>query len=438
MEAPPRVTTTKKTKKRRSPQGNGRAGPSRSSGGARKKSKHAASGSASPRWLPVHTTFKAHLEAALRESLRAALKCSPSAPAPPNFDSDVAWLLSTREAFSFCLKLDRSDGAMKAICEKLFSFLQEAKQRRSDLEKGVRVRMVELEREAFSDKKLRWEATEITVRVPPGSFLSPNMGMKFGRPMVPSTPDGLYVSGFAPDMMGQPGPIERAGSVCVGDVITKFTPGNGSGKAAVQAAINMFVNMSVLRLMNAGGMMMAMPGMMAMPPAAESVTLVVHRLDAASQAKVDAMRARALAPGRMSMALESPLVDSYARATHATRGEDALWLLNKASVINTILAPLERKEELRVLFKKKRVRLGGECGDQNEDAVEDDSNTVLNPAWTANRPKMYDLFSVPELVNKFIRDGEVGRGRNKTSLKTASQVVNVVMAELKKAGLVSK
>jgi hypothetical protein len=45
---------------------------------------------------------------------------------------------------------------------------------------------------------------------------------------------------------------------------------------------------------------------------------------------------------------------------------------------------------------------------------------------------------VPELVNKYIRDGEVGRGRNKTSLKTASQVVNVVVAELKKAGLVSK
>ena len=179
--------------------------------------------------------------------------------------------------------------------------------------------------------------------------------------------------------------------------------------------------------------MMAMPGMMAMPPAAESVTLRVHRLDAASEEKVDAMRERALAPDRMKMALESPLVDSYARATHATRGEDALWLLNKASVINTILAPLERKEELRGLFKKKKVRLGGGSGEEAEGR-----NTVLNPAWTANRPKMYDLFTVPELVNKFIRDGEVGRGRNKTSLKTASQVVNVVVAELKKVGLVSK
>ena len=48
--------------------------------------------------------------------------------------------------------------------------------------------------------------------------------------------------------------------------------------------------------------------------------------------------------------------------------------------------------------------------------------------------KMYDLFTPDELLQKFIAAGEVGRGRNKTSLKTAKQVYNVVYTELKKTG----
>jgi len=62
---------------------------------------------------------------------------------------------------------------------------------------------------------------------------------------------------------------------------------------------------------------------------------------------------------------------------------------------------------------------------------------VLTPSWTASLVKMYELFTVAELVQKYIDHGEVGRGRNKTSLKTSKQVVNVVVTALKKGGLLS-
>ena len=76
------------------------------------------------------------------------------------------------------------------------------------------------------------------------------------------------------------------------------------------------------------------------------------------------------------------------------------------------------------MFATKNVALTGAQG-------------VLTETWTAPLPKMYDLFTVTELVQKYIDRGEVGRGRNKTSLKTAKQVVNVIMVELRKGGLCS-
>ena len=425
-----RVKTLKrsKSKKKRSPQ--------KSTSKASKKKRKTENSSGSPRWCPEHSELKTQVEEELRKELKKAMQLKPSDVDPPKFESDIQWLMSTREAFSFCLKLNRNSEAIQDICKKLAEFWKDSQSRRDDLRKCVCARMYELGRDAFKDK-LTWVPSKVKVKIPPGSFLMPNIGMKFGPSEAPSTPNGLHVSGFCPDMMGQPGPIEATGSIRVGDVITEFSPGSGSGKSAVQAAINMFVNMSVLRLMNAGGMMMMMPGLMAMPPAVETVTLCVHRLDNASKAKVENIRSNALAPERVEKVLESKLVDQYARATHAPKGEDALWLLNKASVINTILAPLERKEELRSLFRKKNVALEG-TADIEASSSSSVEAAVLNPAWTASRPKMYDLFTVSELVNKFIQDGEVGRGRNKTSLKTASQIVNVVVAELKKAGLISK
>ena len=146
------------------------------------------------------------------------------------------------------------------------------------------------------------------------------------------------------------------------------------------------------------------------------------RLDEASVLARQTTRNRALSPARLSFVSASPLLVSYARATHPKRGDNTLWLLNRTSVINTIVAPLERQNELAALFAKKKVALLGDQG-------------VLNKVWTSPLPKMYDLFTVPELVQKFIDGGEVGRGRNKTSLKTSKQVVNVVVIELKKGGL---
>ena len=60
-----------------------------------------------------------------------------------------------------------------------------------------------------------------------------------------------------------------------------------------------------------------------------------------------------------------------------------------------MLAPLERREELATLFANKKVALIGSQG-------------VLTPSWTASLDKMYDLFYVYELVQKYIDHGEVG------------------------------
>ena len=63
--------------------------------------------------------------------------------------------------------------------------------------------------------------------------------------------------------------------------------------------------------------------------------------------------------------------------------------------------------------------------------------TSFNPAalGAANAAiagvKMYNLYTIPQLLDKFARDGEVGRGRNKTAVNTAKQVARAVATELK-------
>jgi hypothetical protein len=42
------------------------------------------------------------------------------------------------------------------------------------------------------------------------------------------------------------------------------------------------------------------------------------------------------------------------------------------------------------------------------------------------------MFTIPALLQKFRADGEIGRGRNKTSLNNAKQVVRAVATEMTK------
>jgi len=369
---------------------------------------------------------------------------------PQEVDDDtIEWLLGTREAHAFILRLDPNNSELQNLIQLLISFYTSAQERRKDLFEGVKQRMIELETQTGHQDM--WVPLNIIVGVPQDQLLPPDLGMKLA--VAPqSSPNGLVVQGFVNNPIGQHGPVESANNVCVGDIITRFRPGTGIGSSAVRASINMFVNLSVLRMFapmgGAGGgggggstgnssssssssssntdntdssSQTTLP-VLPVLPAPSSVTLSIVRLDEASVVARQTTRNRALSPARLSFVSASPLLVSYARATHPKRGDNTLWLLNRTSVINAIVAPLERQNELAALFAKKKVALLGDQG-------------VLNKVWTSPLPKMYDLFTVPELVQKFIDGGEVGRGRNKTSLKTSKQVVNVVVIELKKGGL---
>jgi len=353
-------------------------------------------------WTPEHETFKSIV---VCESLKRAL--------PDASENDLDWLLGTREAHSFVLKMNQDEAILTTLITTLQSFYQTAQGRHADILSVVNRRMVELETQKCS---FTWLTLNIDIPVPPKHLLPPNFGMKLQNSSSPS-PDGLIVTEFVQPALNQISPAEQSNAIHLGDIITMFRPDGSNqvtaGHVAVRNNINMFVNLSVLRMFGAPSL-----------PAPSSVKVRVRRLDDASmQAKIIA-EAAALTPERVAFISSSPLLTSYARATHPKRGEDTLWLLNRDSVANIIVAPLERHNELESLFATKNVALTGAQG-------------VLTETWTAPLPKMYDLFTVTELVQKYIDRGEVGRGRNKTSLKTAKQVVNVIMVELRKGGLCS-
>ena len=48
-----------------------------------------------------------------------------------------------------------------------------------------------------------------------------------------------------------------------------------------------------------------------------------------------------------------------------------------------------------------------------------------------NVKQMYDMYTISSILKKYMDAGEVGRGRNKTSLKTAKQVVTAVVTHMK-------
>ena len=361
----------------------------------------------------------------------------PCTKMPPS-DAEIEWLMNTRTGIAYTMKMLNDAESAEPVFAKLREFWAESRMRRVSLVTGIRRRMIEVERETLNE---RWRSFEVEVPITPGSFLPPDLGMVLQDTTVtrsasamPDRPDGLQVVGFVLDMMGMPGPVEAAARyqrhpmkrIEVGDVITLFRPGPYvTGAKAVRNALNMFVNISVLRLLAPSPRTVALAQNSMIPPAAPALQLKIYRLEKASSHLLAGARERALLPARTAYALGSPLIDQYARATHPEKGaDDTLWLFNKFSVISTILVPLERMEEMRALFAQKKIKLDGPEG-------------ALSPTWTAHLPKMYDMYTVSELLHKFISFGEVGRGRNKTSLKTTKQVVFVVAQYLKKNGLVA-
>jgi hypothetical protein len=351
-----------------------------------------------------HTSLK---DTVLKQSLRKAL--------PQISEDEIGWLLSTREAHAFITEPNPNKSELNNLIEQLISFHHVAQERHTNLLECVKERLVELESDPSQDV---WVPRNVSIAIPPNVLLPPNLGMELGVTTKPS-PDGLLVKGFVKNPTGLSGPAETSAVIEVGDIIISFRPGTGSGSNAVRTAMNMFVNLSVLQMFAAN--VTSGTALSALPVPAE-VELNILRLDEKSVQARQTTKNHALSPERISFVSSSPLVTSYSRATHPKRGDDTLWLLNRDSVVNTIVAPLERQKELDALFNKKNIALHGDRG-------------VLNPLWTSSLPKMYDLFTIPELVQKYVNFGEVGRGRNRTSLKTSKQVVNVVTAELKKSGL---
>merc|ERR1711988_910375 len=95
------------------------------------------------------------------------------------------------------------------------------------------------------------------------------------------------------------------------------------------------------------------------------------------------------------------------------------WLLNQNSVISEIFAPFERLEVLEQLFLKHKLTLKG-------------PNGLLEKQFDeTNVKQMYDMYTISSILKKYMDAGEVGRGRNKTSLKTAKQVVTAVVTHMK-------
>ena len=112
-----------------------------------------------------------------------------------------------------------------------------------------------------------------------------------------------------------------------------------------------------------------------------------------------------------------------------------IWLFDPGSVANEILLPLERVEELRGLLEHHQLGL---------ELMSDESfrliSTTPNPDEADKKTlamgsmKMYQTLSLPDFLAKFVHDGEVGRGRNKTALSTAKQVVKAVCTAISELG----
>ena len=144
------------------------------------------------------------------------------------------------------------------------------------------------------------------------------------------------------------------------------------------------------------------------------------RFQPASKELVSKAQQVALEPKRLGLLLSSPFILQYSQAIQPRKGEElTYWLLNQNAVISEIFAPFDRKQVLEELFSKHKLTLEGPHG-------------LLQKKFDENNVKqMYDMYTIASILKKFMDAGEVGRGRNKTSLKTAKQVVTAVVTHMK-------
>ena len=174
------------------------------------------------------------------------------------------------------------------------------------------------------------------------------------------------------------------------------------------------------------------------------VSLTVRRFKAAPAADVAAAEARALEPVRLGKALASPLVEKFARVTHSVNPD--IWLFDPATVASEILLPMERFSEVRNILETTLQPHGLDLALVVGSGAEEDKVRVVPHAMSGPGNEAYQnlskfagmqlfgLCSVENAVAKFIKHGEIGRGRNKTAINKPQQLARAIATEAKARG----
>ena len=339
-------------------------------------------------------------------------------------DENLTWLIHTTTGQQCVDKLVASgapEDATKIDNETLSTLIvlnQKANERHDSITHAIKQRLIQRERQKLDEK---WVEYDVAILVPPGSRLG--IGALLG-PMM--SPPGLLVKRFLtpPQNMSQGrgntitadksvGPLEgstptgnsRIKNVLPGDIIVAIN-NNQILQNTIPMALMTLTMISQMSMMNS--------------KKAQSVHLKMMRFQPASKELVSKAQQVALEPKRLGLLLSSPFILQYSQAIQPRKGEElTYWLLNQNAVISEIFAPFDRKQLLEELFLKHKLTLEGPHG-------------LLQKKFDENNVKqMYDMYTIASILKKFMDAGEVGRGRNKTSLKTAKQVVTAVVTHMK-------
>lgn len=336
------------------------------------------------------------------EQMLRMLLTSGSLGKPITDAEQLTSLLASREANGF---ITREWEASKIVAKThevvkvLHDYVGEEDMRRNQLLHSMKQEIIRRQTEKLGDK---WKTFEVAMIVGENFFvgLAPRM----------QSPTGAAIAHFRPTPAGGPGPLQAGGMLQVGDVIT-HVGGTGGHYYAVmaalrqhKAAVSSSSGASMPLNSNAGGhcaaAMMAQHHSHRRMNGGRLLKLRAARYDAPPEHTAET---RALCEACVKFAEHSPLVVKYARATRDP--EASVWLFNELSVVREILAKLDRKEWLTELLHGKKV------------------------PWVlthCNDPE------IRRLIDTYIRVGEVGRGRNKTCLTTAKQVMRMVLKEIKR------
>jgi len=348
-------------------------------------------------------------------------------------EENLNWLTNTNVGQQCIDKLMLSkmpnDGAKLDVnaVNMLLSFSRNANERCLNISQAIKQRLIQTERQKLNEK---WIEYDIVVVVPPGTRLG------IGAVLVPMmiSPPGLLVKKFLNTSNVSPrderliggsdvitattattsGPLENSKvissnersvkKVMPGDIIVAIN-NNRISQNTIPMALMTLTMVSQMSMMN---------------KAAQKMTFRLSRFCPASKELILKAQEIALEPNRLNTFLKSPYILQYSQATQPRKGEEvAYWLLNQNSVISEIFAPFERKDVLEQLFSKHKLTLNGSDGLLQKEFDE------------TNVKKMYDMYTISSILKKFMDAGEVGRGRNKTSLKTAKQVVTAVVSHMK-------